>query len=194
MAESSKDKQTVHTDDLGRKVWDKEFYAKRAAVRQYEDGLDFGEDDVDVLDGGKSRKKARKETSLPAERRPLEQRKETVQLDVELGKSRIVTTHTPKQQQGGYWCDVCECLIKDSQAYLDHINGKRHNRLLGMTMRVERVGVDRVKTKIEQIKQVRNQSQLTELELTRLKSINKENVKLALKYVRFYPFQPSLLF
>ena len=28
-------------------------------------------------------------------------------------------------QQGGFWCDVCECTLRDSQAYLSHINGKR---------------------------------------------------------------------
>lgn len=142
---------SARTDALGRKVWDKEYFAKRALVRQYEDGQDF--EDEDIVDGGK-RKKARKEPPPPSERQPLQKRKEAVALDVELGKSKIVTTHTPKQQQGGFWCDVCECLIKDSQAYLDHINGKKHNRLLGMTMRVERVGVDRVKARLNQIKQV----------------------------------------
>lgn len=31
-----------------------------------------------------------------------------------------------------FWCDICECLCKDSQAYLDHINGRNHNRILGI--------------------------------------------------------------
>jgi U4/U6.U5 tri-snRNP component SNU23 len=37
----------------------------------------------------------------------------------------VVTSQTAPQQQGGYWCDVCQCLLKDSMAYLDHINGKK---------------------------------------------------------------------
>lgn len=138
------------TDALGRKIWNKEYYARRALIRQYEEGQDFEDDDI--LEDGTSRKKPRKEPPPPSERQPLQQRKDVVQLDSELGKSKIVTTHTPKQQQGGFWCDICECLIKDSQAYLDHINGKRHNRLLGMTMRVERVGANRVKERLNQIK------------------------------------------
>lgn len=40
--------------------------------------------------------------------------------------------------QAGYYCSVCECILRDSQSYLDHINGKFHNRALGMSMRVER--------------------------------------------------------
>ena len=34
-------------------------------------------------------------------------------------------------------CTVCECLLKDSLTWVDHINGRKHNRFLGMTMQVE---------------------------------------------------------
>merc|ERR1712146_322181 len=47
---------------------------------------------------------------------------------------------------------VCECLLKDSATYLDHINGRRHNRNLGMNMKVEKIGVDRVKEKLKSMK------------------------------------------
>lgn len=39
--------------------------------------------------------------------------------------AQVVTSQTAPHQQGGYWCDVCQCLLKDSMAYLDHINGKK---------------------------------------------------------------------
>ncbi len=37
-------------------------------------------------------------------------------------------------------------------AYLDHINGKKHQKALGFSMRVERVGVDRVKERLGALK------------------------------------------
>merc|ERR1712199_2754 len=87
---------------------------------------------------------------LPASQRTyLQQRKVDLDLDKNLGQHRVVTTHTIKPMQGGYWCSVCECLIKDSAAYLEHVNGRRHNRNLGMNMKVEKIGVDRVKEKLQ---------------------------------------------
>lgn len=26
---------------------------------------------------------------------------------------------------GGFFCEVCDCLLKDSAAYTDHLNGKK---------------------------------------------------------------------
>merc|ERR1712238_467125 len=70
-------------------------------------------------------------------------------LEKNLGKSAVVTQHTIKPMQGGYWCSVCECLLKDSSTYLEHVNGRRHNRNLGMNMKVEKIGVDRVREKLK---------------------------------------------
>merc|ERR1712048_562282 len=75
-----------------------------------------------------------------------------LELEKDLGKSKVVTTHTIKPMQGGFWCSVCECLIKDSSSYLEHVNGRRHNRNLGMNMKVEKIGVDRVKEKLKAMK------------------------------------------
>ena len=44
-----------------------------------------------------------------------------------------------------FFCELCKCALKDSTAWFDHINGKKHNRLKGMSMVVERVDVDRVR-------------------------------------------------
>merc|ERR1711972_779634 len=87
---------------------------------------------------------------LPSSQRTyLKQRTIDLDLEKDLGKAKTVTQHTIKPMQGGYWCSVCECLLKDSSTYLEHVNGRRHNRNLGMNMKVEKIGVDRVREKLK---------------------------------------------
>lgn len=59
--------------------------------------------------------------------------------------SRLHVESNSYQLQAGYYCSVCDCILRDSASYLDHINGKYHNRALGMSMRVERSTADQVK-------------------------------------------------
>ena len=39
-------------------------------------------------------------------------------------------------------------MLRDSASYLDHVNGKKHQRKLGYSMRIERVGVDSVRDRL----------------------------------------------
>eukprot|EP00933_Yihiella_yeosuensis_P072541 TRINITY_DN80957_c0_g1_i1.p1 TRINITY_DN80957_c0_g1~~TRINITY_DN80957_c0_g1_i1.p1 ORF type:complete len:230 (-),score=89.72 TRINITY_DN80957_c0_g1_i1:132-821(-) len=128
------------TDALGRKVWDKDAYVEKA-----KNNIMFGPERI-----GK-----RKDPVIPlpsSQRTYLKGRTTELELDKNLGQMKVVTNQTIKPMQGGYWCSVCECLIKDSAAYLEHINGRRHNRNLGMNMKVEKVGVDRIKEKLKALK------------------------------------------
>lgn len=34
---------------------------------------------------------------------------------------QVVTAATPLNQQAGYYCKVCDCILRDSQSYLDHM-------------------------------------------------------------------------
>ena len=36
---------------------------------------------------------------------------------------QVVSVTMPLAQQAGYFCNVCDCILRDSQSYLDHING-----------------------------------------------------------------------
>ncbi len=51
---------------------------------------------------------------------------------------------TEKNRKTGFYCETCDCDMNDSLTYLDHLNGKSHNRKLGMNMKVPQVGLDTV--------------------------------------------------
>jgi U4/U6.U5 tri-snRNP component SNU23 len=48
----------------------------------------------------------------------------------------------------GWHCKVCDCFLRDSLTYLDHINGKKHQRNLGYSMRVERSTNDQLMARL----------------------------------------------
>jgi len=90
---------------------------------------------------------------LIRERARLTHRDQEVVLDQRLGQAQVFSASGPRHQQPGYYCNVCECVLKDSKSYVDHINGKKHLKLLGMSTRVERVGVERVQAKLQALKE-----------------------------------------
>ena len=57
----------------------------------------------------------------------------------------------------GFHCNVCDCYLKDSLTYLDHVNGRKHQRKLGYTMRVERSTESDVLTRLNELKKVKQQ-------------------------------------
>ncbi|XP_041999554.1 zinc finger matrin-type protein 2-like isoform X1 [Salvia splendens] len=87
------------------KKFDREEYLQRARDREAKE---------------EARNKS-KSSGPPVQRKPLKHRDYEVYLESRLGKT-----------QAGYYCSVCECVVKDSANYLDHINGKKHRSSNGL--------------------------------------------------------------
>lgn len=89
---------------------------------------------------------------LIVQRANLKARDQQIDLASNLHRTTVHSVTAPLSQQAGFYCDVCDCVLKDSMAYLDHINGKWHNRALGMSMTVEKSTADQVRKRLEEAK------------------------------------------
>ncbi|KAK7096997.1 hypothetical protein V1264_004039 [Littorina saxatilis] len=140
-----------------RRKWDKDEYEQLARERLLVD------DDDD--------------SGPPVKRELLKPREYKVDLDSKLGKSVVITKTTPASQQGGYYCNVCDCVVKDSINFLDHINGKKHQRNLGMSMKIERSSLDQVRQRFEMNKKKKEEKKKEYDIEERLKEIKEEEEK-----------------
>lgn len=137
----------VGVDNTSRRKWNREEYLERAREREKEE------------EEGRFKSKAK---APPVQRKLLKHRDYEVDLESRLGKTQVVTPIAPLSQQAGYYCSVCECVVKDSANYLDHINGKKHQRALGMSMRVERASLEQVRERFESLKKRKTPGSFTE--------------------------------
>mmetsp|Transcript_45945 Transcript_45945/g.92717 ORF Transcript_45945/g.92717 Transcript_45945/m.92717 type:complete len:239 (+) Transcript_45945:106-822(+) len=143
-----------------RRTWDIEEYEKRARERA-ELGDETVEGDVDSrpLRDREEFKKADSGMMGPegSKRAFVKHRETNLNLTSAIGKTQIIGDSGVRQKGGGWYCDVCACLLKDSANYLDHINGKKHQRTLGFSMRVERSSVNQVAGKFEVLKRKKDE-------------------------------------
>eukprot|EP00906_Rhabdomonas_costata_P007370 RCo010562 len=137
-----------------RRSWDKAEFAAKAKTR-LKDAYD--ELRKPTKSGGFRDRQPRE--PLPPSRAFLKGRDYTLNMEEKYGKTQVVTANLPAAQQAGFYCKVCDCVVKDSANYLDHINGKKHQRHLGMCMRVERVGVEQVREKFAELRRKRDAEQ-----------------------------------
>lgn len=144
---------TQRPDDH-RKKWDRAHYERLAQDR--------------------ARGKHEDEEPEAKELQLLQRRTYNVDLDSNLGKSVIVQRATTSAAKSAYYCSVCDCDTKDSINFLDHINGTKHQRNLGMSMKVERSTLDQVKERFATNKK-KKEVQLKEYDLeSRVKEANEE--------------------
>lgn len=125
----------MRPDDHRRK-WDREAYEQKALERLREE---IAEDEH-----GAPKQPSDAEA---VKREPLRPRDYKVDLESTVGKSIVINKNSLSTQTGGYYCKICDCLVKDSISFLDHINGLKHQRILGMSMKIERSTVEQVRAR-----------------------------------------------
>ncbi|RIB01151.1 hypothetical protein C2G38_2231741 [Gigaspora rosea] len=157
MAESKRGVYEKATHDTSfRRTWDKEEFERRARERARQEREQ--QEDEDRKRKGLKPKYSESSIDEPP-RDLLRARTERVILDANLNKTQVVQSTSIASKQPGFYCKECDCVVKDSVNYLDHINGKKHQRALGMSMKVERSTIDQIKAKFEHLKKKKEEEQ-----------------------------------
>lgn len=136
--------------DVQRRTWDVAEYEQRAQERERAErnGRTLrGPSGKADGEGGKAVDKAR----LDGLERP-----DMVQYNVEgmVGQRRVVTAENALSEQGGFYCEACDYLMKDHKTYLEHCNKPRHLANMGLPMHMKKAGADDVKARLALHKQL----------------------------------------
>ena len=153
-------KASAGAANFQRRTWDREAATARAAERLDNDegparGAITGPRAVsDGVGEAAPYRNAEPGLSGPegSARAYLTARSVDLRLDAKVNKRKLVTDATPLSSVGGYFCELCQCTLRDSLQWLDHINGVKHQRRMGVSMRVEAATLDDVTAKLVKVK------------------------------------------
>ena len=68
--------------------------------------------------------------------------------DEMVGQRKVVTAENALSEQGGFYCEPCDYLLKDQKSYLEHCNKARHLQRVGLPTEVKRSKVDDIKARL----------------------------------------------
>jgi U4/U6.U5 tri-snRNP component SNU23 len=145
-----KKKDGVTLGNFGRRKWDSEYFESKAILKN----IDFDKFKEDI--------QKKKEEILPqSQRKPLEARKEDLDLKSQIGKKKVLTNTSEilnSKEQGGFYCKVCDITIINSQTFLDHNNSTKHLALMGMSNQAIKSSTSDIRLKLKQKASIKSQA------------------------------------
>lgn len=104
-------------------------------------------------------------------------RDKPLDLESQIGRVTVVQTNASgRSEVGAFVCDVCNCTLRDNIAYLDHMNGRNHLRMMGFSARTEQVTVADVRAKLASLKRKREEISSYDLD-ARVKQLQEEEME-----------------
>ncbi|KAJ2160876.1 U4/U6.U5 snRNP associated protein [Coemansia sp. RSA 552] len=140
-----------------RRQWDSSTYEKKAQDREQQ--LREEEDNEDRRRKGLKPRPPRSQRQTRDPPELLQARKSTIDLERMVGKTQVVQSSDVASGQPGFYCKACDVTVKDSLSYLNHINGKKHQRVLNRVMKVHTETVDDVLAKLQSLREARRRRQ-----------------------------------
>jgi U4/U6.U5 tri-snRNP component SNU23 len=134
----------------GRRTWDKAFLEKKNEQQKKEED----EYEKNERERAKKAKQPQENDQFAPTRSWLERRDYQLDFEKRVGKATVVSSLRDKNS--GFYCEICKVLQKDSNAYLNHLNSRIHQKNLGMSLRVERVDAKSVEDRIEKLSRHNN--------------------------------------
>ena len=55
---------------------------------------------------------------------PVKARANKMELETKVGKTEVVSQDAHSKGPG-FYCDICDVMLKDSTSYVDHVNGRK---------------------------------------------------------------------
>mmetsp|Transcript_17541 Transcript_17541/g.27322 ORF Transcript_17541/g.27322 Transcript_17541/m.27322 type:complete len:254 (-) Transcript_17541:58-819(-) len=181
--------------NVERRTWDTEVYEERAKARNKNGDFDASSSstatagsqaDPDAEKEEFRRADAKRAGPMYSKRAYLKSRSDKVDLEGKLHKREVIsaeaaavskTDGVTKSSTGvGWHCRVCDCFLKDSLTYLDHINGRKHQRALGYSMRVEKSSLSEVEERLEMHKRKREEGKLKAKKVIGKDDINNDDI------------------
>lgn len=118
------------------------------------------------------------EMMLPIERTDyMKARKHDLGIRNKAGKSILLGQENKDKKIAIFKCKVCDVDFNDSISYTDHLNGKKHNRVLGMNTKVERVSAQRIRDKLNKLSSGGDKFKELEVSLVEIEKKRKKEEK-----------------